>query len=97
LGQIFRIRPSGPISDASHPHVFAAEKSLLAPRSIRARDGLVLVGQQNKRQPEPARELVVGGGGIGADAQHHEAALLEILELVAELAGLGGKQRVKSE
>jgi hypothetical protein len=72
LGQIFRIRPSGPISDASHPHVFAAEKSLLAPRSIRARDGLVLVGQQNKRQPE-------------------------ILELVAELAGLGGKQRVKSE
>jgi hypothetical protein len=83
LREIFRIRPSGPISDAAHPHVFAPEKTLLAPRSIRARDGLVLVGQQKKRQPEPVRELVVGGGGIGADAQHHEAALFEVLELVA--------------
>src|SRR5690606_25157198 len=56
-------------------------------------DLLFFVGQKRERQRVLQGELSVAFYGVGADAQHGDAGVAEVLELVADAAGFGGAAR----
>src|SRR5690606_16378685 len=63
---------------------------LLLPDAVRLGDLVVGVGEEGEGQVVFVGELAVGSDGVGADAEHRGAFGVDLLDAVADAAGLRG-------
>ena len=73
-------------TDAVNTLVLATHEFLFTPSTVSLHDFLVGIGEQLKRQLVLGNKLVVLGGGVAANAEHHGLGPLEFGVFITERA-----------